>query len=196
MIPPRRHALPASCLQASGIYLTLTFTIPGRGIPASGFPHPPMAIRKPEGDWVGGYGAPPLLPGRRVLRQTDCHMTVTFWEASSAEREEASAAFSDSPPACFQHLDLPLNTANFGVTSRSKPLLLSPCLPGWPYGVRVLRISVLLIVIRESQLQNAVQLRSQKRLWRSKDELLSCSLIPKCEYSRQWWSAPGGSWAG
>lgn len=130
MIPPRRHALPASCLQASGIYLTLTFTIPGRGIPASGFPHPPVAIRKPEGDWVGGYGAPPLLPGRRVLRQTDCHMTVTFWEASSAEREEASAAFSDSPPACFQHLDHPINTANFGVTSRSKPLLLSPCLPG------------------------------------------------------------------
>lgn len=87
----------------------------------------PMAIRKPEGDWVGGYGAPPLLPGRRVLRQTDCHMTVTFWEASSAEGDGASAAFSDSPPACFQHLDLPLNTANFGVTSRSKPLLLSPC---------------------------------------------------------------------
>lgn len=161
-----------------------------------GFPPPPMAIRKPEGDWVGGYGASPLLPGRRVLRQTDCHMTVTFWEASSAEREEASAAFSDSPPACFQHLDLPLNTATSGSPPEASPSFCLPACLGWPYGDRVLRISVRLIVIRESQLQNAMQLRSQKRLWRSKDELLSCSLIPKCEYSWQWRSAPGGSWAG
>lgn len=30
-------------------------------------------------------GGAPLLPGRRVLRQPDSHMTVTFWEASSAD---------------------------------------------------------------------------------------------------------------
>jgi hypothetical protein len=49
---------------------------------------PPVDISKPEGDVVvdnyWGEG-PPLLPGRRVLRQTDSHMTVTFWEASSAD---------------------------------------------------------------------------------------------------------------
>lgn len=64
------------------------------------------------GNW--GVGGAPLLPGRRVLRQTDSHMTVTFWEASSADGDGPQRPVQILPQCCLN-------------TSSMLPTLKPPC---------------------------------------------------------------------
>lgn len=106
--PPHKYFLTL-VLGASNNLCDLDFHTSGQGDSSKWVSPPPAAISKPGGGWVvGGCGAPPLLPGRRVLRQTDSHVTVTFWEASSADGDgDGASAACSALPACFQPISPP-----------------------------------------------------------------------------------------